>query len=104
MNLPAGMRCISFTDIAACSPIPRAPVDKVAVIRRLVAVGAAVDAQGMQGFAPLHFAAIEGDAAAVEALLEAGADPLVNNSLGDRPFHLCPARGPHQRRPIASAG
>ncbi len=50
--------------------------DSADTVRALLAGGATVNARGGDdGSTPLHFAALSGDAAAVEALLDAGGDP-----------------------------
>lgn len=58
------------------------------VIRRLVAAGADVDACTITSFTALMQAVIVGDLAAVEALLEAGADPTIVNDEGLRAEHI----------------
>ena len=49
--------------------------DRADTVRALLAGGAAVNARGGGGTTPLHYAAVSGDAAAVEALLDVGGDP-----------------------------
>ena len=57
-------------------------------IRLLAKYGADLDAQDKKGRTPLHRATYEGRVAAVEALLEAGADPLVPNKSGKNAFAI----------------
>jgi ankyrin repeat protein len=58
------------------------------VIRELLAHGAKVNAQDTDGCTPLHYAVINMDAAMVELLLEAGADPKIADKGGDTPLAL----------------
>ena len=57
-------------------------------IRLLAKYGADLDAQDKKGRTPLHRATYEGRVAAAEALLEAGADPLVPNKNGKNAFAI----------------
>ena len=57
-------------------------------IGRLLAAGAAIDAQDNNGATPLHRAVRTRCAAAVRLLLESGADPTLKNKPGSTPFHL----------------
>ena len=45
-------------------------------------------ARNDDGFTPLHYATMEGHAAAIAALLDAGADPKARSKGGARPFGL----------------
>jgi ankyrin repeat protein len=54
----------------------------------LLAAGADIDAQDKNGAAALHRAVRHRCAAAVGALLELGANPLLKNKPGSTPFHL----------------
>jgi ankyrin repeat protein len=61
---------------------------QVETIRCLLAAGADIDAQDKNGAAALHRAVRHRCAAAVGALLELGANPLLKNKPGSTPFHL----------------
>jgi ankyrin repeat protein len=57
-------------------------------IRRLVVAGAQINAQDNNGATPLHRAVRTRCAAAVELLLQMGANPVLKNKPGSTPFHL----------------
>lgn len=59
-----------------------------AIVRYLVEAGAAVDAAAAGGATPLHRAVRNRCSAAVEALLDAGADPSLRNDSGSTPSDL----------------
>lgn len=42
-----------------------------------------------KGFTALHYAVLADNAQAIKMLLDAGADPLIENELGHRPFEYC---------------
>ena len=58
------------------------------VVLVLLAAGAEIDAQDDRGRTPLHQAALYRDAAVVEALLDAGADPMLRNYRVELPADL----------------
>jgi ankyrin repeat protein len=70
-----------LAELTSCGARPSTPLARAAVegrlgeMRELLADGAAVDATDPAGFSALLWAAREGPPEAVEALLEAGADP-----------------------------
>src|SRR5882672_12252295 len=61
---------------------------QVKTIRLLLDAGAGINAQDLNGAAPLHRAVRTRCAAAVRCLLEAGGDPALKNKPGSTPFHL----------------
>jgi ankyrin repeat protein len=61
---------------------------QVATIRILLQAGAALHAQDANGATALHRAVRTRCAAAVQCLLDAGADPTMANKPGSTPFHL----------------
>lgn len=72
------------TDRAGRTPLHYAALDNdVALLRRLLAEGANVNARDRQGFTPLHFACQQGAAEAVRALIEAGALVDARDERGD---------------------
>ena len=56
-------------------------------VRACLLAGADPDARNESGATPLHFAAREGDAAAIATLLEAGVDPGARYRRGHTPLH-----------------
>jgi len=60
----------------------------VETIRLLLRSGANIHEQDMNGATALHRAVRTRCAAAVQCLLEAGADPTMKNKPGSTPFHL----------------
>jgi len=69
-----------------CSrPRPGAPgrADVIEILRLLLAHGADPDQRGINDYTPLHVAAAEANLAAVELLLEAGADPRLRTRIDD---------------------
>jgi ankyrin repeat protein len=56
-------------------------------VRRLLSVGADVNAQGDHGETPLHWASRNGHAQVMKELLEHGADIEAKNNDGDTPLH-----------------
>lgn len=65
----------------------------LALLRLLVSKGAALDAADEGGWTPVMLAARAGKAAAVEALLVAGADACIKNSAGATAAHLAAVNG-----------
>jgi hypothetical protein len=61
---------------------------QVKTIRCLLDAGAVINAQDKNGASPLHRAVRTRCAAAVQYLLEAGADPALKNNSGSTSFHL----------------
>jgi hypothetical protein len=57
-------------------------------IRCLLEAGAHINAQDMNGAAPLHRAVRTRCFAAVRCLLKTGCDPILRNKSGSTPFHL----------------
>ena len=62
--------------------IDGARMGSVEDVRRALSGGASVDAVDELNNTPLHLAAAAGSTAAVQSLLEAGADPTVCNAAG----------------------
>eukprot|EP00755_Sulcionema_specki_P008043 Sspe_Gene.39872::Locus_19222_Transcript_2_3_Confidence_0.500_Length_4696::g.39872::m.39872 len=56
-------------------------------------IAGGVDHIDSYGFAPLHWAARQGDVAAVQALLDAGADTTVQDAMGRTPACIAAVRG-----------
>jgi ankyrin repeat protein len=65
----------------------------LAQVDRLLARGATLSAQERRGFGALHLAALHGLARVVRALLAAGADPDLRDSINRRPQELALMRG-----------
>jgi uncharacterized protein len=65
----------------------------LAQVDRLLARGASLSAQERRGFGALHLAALHGLARVVRALLAAGADPDLRDSINRRPQELALMRG-----------
>jgi ankyrin repeat protein len=63
------------------------------LLRLLIARGADVNAADEQGWTPLMLSVRTGKLAAVEALLEAGADPLACSLTGATALHLAAVNG-----------
>lgn len=65
----------------------------VGVMRRLIALGASVDGEGLERYSPLARALVCRSASneRVQLLLDAGADPLRRDSLGRTVLHFCAA-------------
>ncbi|MBI3862047.1 MAG: ankyrin repeat domain-containing protein [Planctomycetia bacterium] len=61
---------------------------QVSTLRCLIAAGAVINAQDKNGATALHRAVRTRCAAAVDFLLQAGADPKLKNKPGSTPFHL----------------
>ena len=59
-----------------------------AMVEALVASGAEIDARNDLGRTPLHQAALYRGARVIEALLDAGADPMAEDNEGNRPADL----------------
>ncbi|MGB3616168.1 MAG: ankyrin repeat domain-containing protein [Elainellaceae cyanobacterium] len=60
-----------------------------AIVRQLIAAGAPLETPAARdGMTPLHFAAANGFSAAVQLLLDAGADATVKNARGEAPIQL----------------
>ena len=57
--------------------------DVIEILRLLLAHGADPDQRGINDYTPLHVAAAEANLAAVELLLEAGADPRLRTRIDD---------------------
>lgn len=57
------------------------------VVRALLAAGASPHCRDKRGRSPLHWSALEGQAAAAAALLAAGADAAAADARGDTPLH-----------------
>ncbi len=65
------------------------PAETVADIKRCLANGADVNTQSMKdGYTALHYACFDGNAKAVQTLLDAGADVRIQDSMGDAPLFL----------------
>ena len=68
------------------------------VIRLLAEHGAELNAQDKKGRTPLHRATYEGQVDAVEALLEAGADPSIPNKSGKNAFAIARKAAKHYKQ------
>lgn len=77
-------------DLAVCddagytpliAAIEGARADRLEVLQRLIAAGAPLNGQGINGWTPLHMAAARDDVAALELLLEAGADVSIRTGV-----------------------
>lgn len=81
-------------DVDALNKVLRAPLqlaaetDQADMVRLLARHGANLDTQDRKNRTPLHRATYEGHVAAAEALLEAGADPMVLNKNGKNAFEV----------------
>ena len=80
------LHLVAETDPAAS--LDQGEAAQAETIRLLAKYGADLDVQDKKGRTPLHRATYEGRVAAVEALLEAGADPLVPNKSGKNAFAI----------------
>ena len=67
------------------------------MVRCLAKHGADLNTQDKKGRTPLHRAMYEGRVAAAEALLEAGADPMVPNKRGKNAFEIARKGAKHFR-------
>jgi uncharacterized protein len=91
--------------LAAGAPVGPLEAAALGDVERLQ--GADLRVRGGDGFTPLHLAAFFGGAAAVRAILAAGADPDADadNPFGVRPLHSACARGDFEcARALLAAG
>ena len=91
-GFPPLIAALSCSD-AAPGTVVRTDVHEL--IAMLLAAGAEVDQRGVNDYTPLHFAAAQGDARAVDMLLAAGADPDEITRIDDRetPLEVAAAAG-----------
>lgn len=61
---------------------------KVSRVKKALAAGVPVNAQGMHGFRPIHFVFGVRDAEVLKLLLAAGADPMARIENGNTPLHF----------------
>ena len=73
--------------------ITAAQYGDVTMVRRLVAVGADVHAEGAGGRRPLHFAALNGHVEVARALVQLGADLHAQSADGRTPLHWAARAG-----------
>ena len=71
------------------------------IVNALIDHGADVDAQENEGYTALHIAAFEHSTECVQALLDAGANPLLTNHQGQRPSHAA-GRNAYDHLPLAN--
>lgn len=64
-----------WTPLHSC--IDRTKGDKHKIMRAIITAGADVNAEGLNQYTPLHYAAIRSDFEAIDILLESGADPMI---------------------------
>jgi ankyrin repeat protein len=57
--------------------------DKPELLKLLISYGASVHSRGVNDYTPLHFAALQDDAEAIEILLQHGADPGARTTIDD---------------------
>jgi ankyrin repeat protein len=57
--------------------------DKRAIVEMLLAFGADIQQRGVNGYTPLHYAAVQNDIRMLELLLARGADPNVRTDVDD---------------------
>jgi ankyrin repeat protein len=84
-----------FPPLIAALTGASAQADVVELVEDLIAHGADVDQRGVNGYAPLHIAAEQGDLAMVDLLVSHGADPNVVASIDDMetPVEVASAAG-----------
>jgi ankyrin repeat protein len=61
----------------------------VAEVRRLAALGVDVNAEGLGGVRPLHWAAFKGRVEVIKALVQLGAQIDAQSADGETPLKLC---------------
>ena len=70
-----------FPPLIACIDVDSE--DRYEILAALIAAGADVNARGVNGWTPLHLAAIRDDERAMHMLLIAGADPSIRTNCDD---------------------
>ena len=68
-----------YTPLHSC--ISRKKHNKYQIMEALIANGADVNAEGTNGYTPLHLAAVRGDFKAMDILLASGADPKMETAI-----------------------
>lgn len=84
-----------FSPLIAALTGGSAQADVAELVEALIAHGADVDQRGVNGYAPLHIAAAQGDLAMVDLLMSHGADPNVITNIDDMetPVEVASAAG-----------
>lgn len=77
-----------FSEPAVVLLVDRVQAGDLARVKQSLADGVSANAQGQNGFRPIHFAFVPPTAEVLRALIAAGADPNARLSNGNTPLHF----------------